>query len=73
MRTQQRFFAQPFRKVYRRRRTPRLDRMRQKKKRKARQARRRQETKRRLDGGRAKPAIRWSPEQLARIRKRTAG
>lgn len=74
MRKQRLLFTQPFRKSYRHRRTPRLSQMKKTKKRKRMQAFRRQKTVRLVGDTRGKKGtIDWSPEQLKRIWRKTAG
>lgn len=73
MKKQLRVFHQPFRKAYRHRRSPQPLQMRNAKRREAKQEFRRQKTDRLLDGSMTKASINWSPEQLDRIWKNTAG
>lgn len=74
MRKQRLLFTQPFRTSYRHQRSPRLSQMKKSKKRKRVQAYRRQKTTLLVGDARAtKGTIDWSPEQLTRIWRKTAG
>jgi hypothetical protein len=74
MKKQQRFFDQPFRKVHRVRRLPRLVQKRDTKKRKTHRSSHRGRTDSRLDDTRGTTeAVEWSSEQLERIWQNTSG
>lgn len=74
MSKQLQFFSNPFRETYRRRERPRLNQMRTTKKRKTMQAVRRRKTAQLTMGSEGREnAIAWSPEQLDRIWRNTAG